>query len=172
MLGDNIKNLREEKGLTQNDVVDKAKELKGNSSTFTQSQLSKWEKNEAIPSEENIQLLTKVFNCSIENLKNESENSDFDIIYKEAFNLGKKFKASELDNVMYTATEIKKNYNERITYILDFLMKNSLPIPMCFIEMLKLCQNNSNSEKLEKLYYPFIIGFWNGSYKNTNDNAN
>lgn len=44
MLGENIRNLREERGLTQKDVVEKARELKGSTGTFTQPQLSKWEK--------------------------------------------------------------------------------------------------------------------------------
>lgn len=168
MLGENIRNLREERGLTQKDVVDKAKELKGNSGTFTQPQLSKWEKNETLPSDDNIELLSKIFNCSKVDLKKENTNKySWDEIYQEAFSMGRNFKTEELQIVIYNASETKKCYEDRVKYLTEFLMKNTMSIPKCFVKIMALCKDNNVSDEMTQMYYAFIIGFWNGSFKQT-----
>lgn len=168
MLGENIRSLREEKGLTQNEVVLKAKELKGNVGTFTQSQLSKWEKNETLPSDDNIELLSKIFNCSKTDLEKENtEKYGWNEIYQEAFSIGKNFKSEELQMVIYNVTDIRKSYKEGINYLVEFLMKNGMPIPECFVKMMALCKDNNESDEITLMYFSFIIGFWNGSFKQT-----
>lgn len=168
MLGENIKKLREKIGLTQNQVVFKAKELKGNSGTFTQSQLSKWEKNETLPSDENIELLSKIFDCSKTDLKKENTNQySWDEIYQEAFSIGKNFKSEELQIVIYNVTDTKKSYEDGIKYLTEFLMKNAMPIPKCFVKIMALCKDNNESDEIMRMYFSFIIGFWNGSFKQT-----
>ena len=169
MLGENIRNLREQEGMTQNEVVSKAKKLKGDSGTFTQSQLSKWEKNETLPSDENIELLSKIFNCSKSDLMKENSNRySFDEIYQEAFSIGRKFKTNEIQAVIYNATESKKNYDDRIKYLTEFLIKSSIPIPDFFIKIMSLCNSKDVNNELERMYFSFIIGFWNGSFEETN----
>lgn len=166
MLGENIKNLRIEKGMTQNEVVLKAKELKGNSSTFTQSQLSKWEKNETLPSDDNIELLSKIFNCSEIDLKKENINKyNFDEIYQEAFSIGVNFKMETVQIVINNIIETKKSYKDAIQYLIEFLMKNCMPIPECFIRIMELYNENQEDDKIGLMYFSFIIGLWNGSIK-------
>ena len=69
MIGEILKKLRQESNFTQKDVIEKAKELETeDKKAFTQSQLSKWESNETFPTVENIELLNKIFNCSLDEL--------------------------------------------------------------------------------------------------------
>ena len=170
MLGDSIKKIREDKKLTQSDVVLKAKELKrdNNKGTFTQSQLSKWEKNEVLPTNENIELLSQIYNCPVSLLVQEVDEYGAEAIYQEAFSLGSNFKSTELQMVIYNATETKRNHKDRIEYIMTFLMKNGLMIPKCFLKMLDICKDNPDSNELLLMYYSFIMGFWNGSFKKSN----
>ncbi len=165
MLGDNIKKLRNEIGLTQNELILKAKELKENSSTFTQSQLSKWEKNETIPSDENIQLLSEIFNCSKEDLeKEDNDRVDYMQIYEDAFALGKNFKASEIKLLLYKATDSKKDIKDIAKYYSEFFIKNAMPVPKIFIDMLSRTKNDDKKEEVWSWLTAFNIGFWNGSY--------
>ena len=162
MLGDNIKKIRNEIGLTQNELVLKAKELKENSSTFTQAQLSKWEKNEIMPSEENIKLLSEILNCSIDDLKKENnDNVDYMKIYEEALELGKNFKASEIKSLLYKTTDDKNDIKDNAKYYTEFFIKNNMPVPKIFIDIFSMTENNEGWA----LITAFNMGFWNGYHK-------
>lgn len=167
MLGENIRKIRNEKGLTQNDVVLKAKELKkdSNKETFNQSQLSKWEKNETTPSKENIELLEQIYECSLSQLpQEEMRENDSMTIYKEGFDIGCKFERKELKKTMYILSDSKREYKDKIEYLISFLIRNDIKVPEFFIEMLSLCENNNESGLLP-MFYMFIIGLWNGRRK-------
>lgn len=168
MLGDNIKKLRNEMGLTQNELVLKAKELKGNSSVFSQAQLSKWEKNETIPSTENIELLSTILNCSKSELEKENKNKvkvDLMQIYEEAFELGKNFKENEVKLLLNKILDDKKSNKDRAKCYVDFFIKNAMPVPEFFIDIFSSFENVENDNE-DSLLTAFHIGFWNGCCKN------
>lgn len=165
MLGEVIKKLREESGLTQNDVVTKAKELSENSVAFNQSQLSKWEKGESAPTDRNIGLLAKIFNCSKEELTQKmNKNDEIYSTYGEGVEIGKNFKTGQIQKVMLTTLDYKNGYEEQVQYLMDFLMKNGVPIPTCFIKILSITKENPEDDRLLGLFYSFIMGFWNGTF--------
>ena len=73
-LGQKIKKLRTDKGITQKDLADKLH--------VTFQTVSKWEKDENEPDVSTIKELSKIFECSIDNLLSEEESQHSDI--KEA----------------------------------------------------------------------------------------
>ena len=116
---------------------------------------------------ENIRNLREK-NCSEADLKKENTNKDsFDEIYHESFRIGRNFKAEEIQMVMYKAIETKKCYEDRINYLVEFFMKNAMPVPESLVKIMSLCKDNNKSDEMTELYYAFITGFWNGSIKQT-----
>ena len=65
MLGDNIKKIRNEKGMTQKDLADKL--------FVTAQAVSRWENNEAEPSVSTITEIAKIFNVTITDLIEEEK---------------------------------------------------------------------------------------------------
>ncbi len=76
MLGDNIKKRRNELNYTQDDIIDKVKENKSDSLSFSKKQLSNWENGSAIPSVYNLCDLAKVLKTTVDSLLS---GSDYDI---------------------------------------------------------------------------------------------
>lgn len=70
--------------------------------------------------------------------------------------------------VIYNATETRKSYKDGVKYLTEFLVKNAMPIPECFAKIMSLCKSDNESDKMAQMYFSFIIGFWNGSFKQTN----
>lgn len=75
-IGDRIKQLRQEKGLTQDALA-----LSVNSmfeSSINKGMVSKWENNKEQPSIENIRNLSMFFNCSVDHIINISSDKKID----------------------------------------------------------------------------------------------
>lgn len=108
MIGDNIKKYRILKNMSLRDL---AKEL-----SISQTAVAKYEKNDLIPDGEKLLLLSKVFNCSIDDLlKKEHSNREISIFYKKKDTLkGRKLQA------------LKQIINDRINDYLDVLELNEI----------------------------------------------
>lgn len=173
MLGDNIKSIRNKRNLTQEDVIKMAKEIVKNSDkkAFAQAQLSRWEKNQSYPTDENINLLAEIYECDVSEIVEKKEQEKLSEEYKTGFEIGIQFTKEQLLVPMHILTDNMKETEERIKYLTEFLIKNQVQlIPECIPEMLSLYKKDSSDSKIFSMYYSFIIGLWNGGVANSDKN--
>ena len=154
-----LKELREEKELTQADVVAKGKELGGK---FTQQQLSRWENGSLVPSNKNIEILTKIFGVKKEELfDNTGENKTVEFYNKgylygyELVENGLKFDQFVTHQKKHSVPEFSnKGFDEAKKSMIDFFIELSTgvaaPISKEFLEVTNI-----------KEIYNFYIGMYN-----------
>lgn len=162
-----LKELREEKELTQADVVAKGKELGGK---FTQQQLSRWENGSLAPSNKNIEILAKIFDVKKDELFDDrSENSSINF-YNDGFEYGKTLAENGLKFEQFTTCQKKhgvpdfsnKTFEEAkdamIELFIDLSVGVSAPISKKFLEVI-----NKND------IYLFYMGLYNGVLSGSGD---
>lgn len=151
-----IKKVREQKGMSQLQVVEKAKEL-GNS--ITQPQLSGWESGKTKPNNESIEILCSILECNEDDLISVGEMSMTEF-KNDAFAFGNNFESKSLRNMYRELTAYSDiEYKVRILTdnIIELSSMNGIAIPQSFIEVIR--PNDDN----ERFVYQFIVSFWNGS---------
>lgn len=152
-----IKKVRKSKRMSQIDVVEKAKELGG---LFNQAQLSSWELLKSEPSDKNIEILCKVFECDINDLST-NQRTDKKEIADISYVFGKNFKPQELQRMykeISVYTDIDKKIQILIQNVLELSTIKAIPLPNVISEILL--------EKDENVLNNFLINFWNGSIEN------
>lgn len=151
-----IKKVREQKGMSQLQVVEKAKEL-GNS--ITQPQLSGWESGKIKPNNESIEILCSVLECNEDDFISVGTMSMTEF-KKDAFAFGKNFDSNNLRN-MYIELTAHCDIEDKVRILTDNIIElssiNQIAIPQSFIEVIR------PSDDKERTVYQFIVSFWNGS---------
>lgn len=155
----NIKKLRENTKLTQQEVVSLAKKINGGE-CFTQSQLCLWEKGKADPSDKNVELLCQIFKVSKEELLYDDDLESRATL--EGHEFGKRIKTEELKTVMKYATDTNLKYRDKFLKVADQLLMiasiRSLKLPPVLGEL----QSNENEWALKLL----VMSIWNASFEN------
>lgn len=82
-LGDNIKYLRKQKGLTQAKMAEKLNEDLSDTVTFNKGKISKWENNKETPHLSSVQVLADFFEVTIDDLVNHDFTSSIYTIYED-----------------------------------------------------------------------------------------
>lgn len=155
-----LKELRNKRDWSQNEVVEKIRELGGN---VSQQQLSSWETNESVPREKNIKLLMKVFDCSREELFEDDKEGIFTLLEGVAFKYGaecgnhgltyQQFSANARKNGLMNIAD--KDFNHIYQMFTEFVLNTSgalsIPVPL---EITKI------TKKTE--IQIFVIGMYNG----------
>ena len=94
MLGDKIKGARKQFGLSQEQLAEKL--------AVSRSAIAKWENDKGLPDVENLKMLSRVLNVSIDYLLNEGEGIE-EAVIREPYNLadyGKGLKKTKKDRVV------------------------------------------------------------------------
>lgn len=155
-----LKQLRNEKDWSQNEVVKKLNELGG---SVSQQQYSLWETNGSAPREKNIKLLMKVFNCSREDLFEDDKEDLYSLLEDKAFEYGVECGKNGLTFQQFTANVNKSgflnvanmDFNHKYKILTEFVLNMSgvlgIPVPL---EITKI----STTSELQT----FFIGMYNG----------
>lgn len=102
MLGKNILKLRKKAGLSQEELGDKI--------NVTRQTISNWELNETTPNPDQLKLLSKVFNISVDELldNNNKGNSETEVSNKDNEQLGIKNKENNIEKLAGTTNTFLK----------------------------------------------------------------
>ncbi len=177
MIGENIRNRRNELGLTQEQLVKKAykkfeKEICDEDiKIFNQAQLSKWESGEQIPNNKNLLRLSQILDISFFELI--TVERDDDIIknfYDCGYDLGKSIEKDLKIKILELLDYIKnKKMKELIQNFLELYAYNSKFIPEDIAIMIPIYEINKEKEIGEDRFISyiqsFIIGLHNGNLK-------
>lgn len=156
MLGEKIREARINKGLTQEDVVTKAKELYGDKQkTFNAKQLWNWEDNRYMPNLKNLKILSEILEVSPNYLL--SSDNEIEKAYYEGFKIGNSIEYKEhyqLDIIHITEANIEK----RLEIIAKICSMNELAIP----DIITSSISNTN---FADILISFVMGLNNGLQK-------
>lgn len=154
-----IKKTRKEKGISQQELVQRAEEL---GLSLTQPQLSSWESGKTEPNDKNIDVLCRVLGCEMDDLISMGEMSMKEF-KNDAYKFGSNFESNWLKDMFRRLTQ-NCDTEEKIKILTDNVMKLSsmkgIAIPQSFTEVIR------PSDDSDKILYQFIISFWNGSLVN------
>lgn len=171
-IGKNIKERREKLGLTQLQLVERAKEYVCNlekegitiEKGFDQAMLSKWENGEKKPNIDKVRLLSTLLNISMgELLDGEQQNDIIKIFYDEGFELARKYyKGSNSMNLkLHNAVKLQ-NSNQLIILLLEMFVASSKEMPTEMSQIILEYIQDHNFKKFEVYIYSFQMGFHNG----------
>jgi len=156
-----LKEYREKLNLTQNEVVNKAKEFINNSydetdeciekTCFNQNQLSNWEKGKYIPHHINRYLLSVVYNIPIEELEpNYPQNVDRELEnYIQTLIQEDKQYISQDNMIFESEDERKETTNDSTSIKYNEAFKNGMKMSIGHLSKLQLNTNWSIQKKLE-----------------------
>lgn len=188
MIGENIKRRREELGLSQSQLTEKAREFKASVNKgsdisevrcFDQAQLSRWENNERTPSLENMNLLATILNCNLEDLTdNDMKAGIYQKFYDEAYRIAHnktiksnreeiKIQVFKLNNAMHS-----KNINDIVHLLLETYLicdEKIDEIGEMIPEVLCREMDKKDNEFFMLCMYRFIMGLHNGFLQGERD---
>lgn len=171
-IGKNIKERREKLGLTQLQLVEKAKkyvsdlEKEGIESAkgFDQAMLSKWENEEINPSIEKIRLLADLLDIRIDYLLDKEQKDNIvEIFYNEGLELAKEYYKGSKSMSLKLYNVIKlKNPDKIILLLLELFVVSSKGMPEEMSQIILEFIIDEDFKKFENYIYSFIMGFNNG----------
>ncbi len=175
MIGETIKNRRNKLGLTQEELVKKAREVYENENlqeeikVFNQAQLSKWENGEQKPNTKNLWLLSIILETPFFEFTNqEDDNEIIKNFYNAGYCLAKKIQ-KDISSKIYKLLEYVKNekMNEVNQEILELYISNNELMPEDIAVMMPIYLANKDyaKEKYVSYIHSFISGLNNGNLK-------
>lgn len=121
MFANNLKKLRESRGLTYRELADELN--KKYDVKFSKSTIQRWEENESYPSIKHASALAHFFNVTLDELSNLEPNSNISIIKEESQN--------------YTVETIAAHIDDDVT-------EEEMEEILAYIEMKKSLRKNRN----------------------------
>ena len=148
MIGNKILERRKELGLSQEQLVKKAKELillEGyDIRAFNQAQLSRWESNEIKPNDSNLYLLSQLLNCTPDYFTGEKKENMHKKFYDEAVRLTR-LESDALNSV--PDKELENKLKTTTAYVLEAIKKENLQETIdLFIRLILLTGKSCSTE--------------------------
>lgn len=167
MLGDEIKKRRLELGMSEEELINKAKEKYKNNAeqVFDEDKLSKWENNELIPNANELWILCDLLEYSILKFTTAQKSKVETNYYANSFALVEKIGTEKTDKLIEELSDGVKNEDfSRINQtLLEVYIYNKIEIPKDMALLLSLSMFYNDEEKEE--YISYINSFIKGLMK-------